>query len=100
MAPLSSKDLQSPEVRVGLSETAGDDLVPARDATITVLDAPESDKLYEDEDVAQQTGWRAPPAYLSLPEAHGTISMHHDKQWWRQLLAFAGCGTIISVGYM
>lgn len=97
MAPLSSKDLPCAEVQ---SDTAGHDLVAARDASITVLDPPECEKLIEDEDAAEQTGWRAPPAYLSLPEAHGTISMHHGKQWWRQLLAFAGCGTIISVGYM
>lgn len=100
MIPARSIDLQKAELTVGLSESGQPDLVAPRDATITVLDEVECEKVEVDEDAVLQTGWRSPPAHLSLPEAHATIKMPVNKQWWRQLLAYAGCGTIISVGYM
>ncbi len=36
----------------------------------------------------------------SLPEVHGSVSVPRGGSWIRQLLAFAGPGYLISVGYM
>jgi len=48
-------------------------------------------------------GWRADAAanaQRSLPEVYGTISIPMGGHWFRRLLAFAGPGYLISVGYM
>src|SRR6266849_4055992 len=48
-------------------------------------------------------GWRADAAagvQRSLPEVYGTISIPLGGHWWRKLLAFAGPGYLVSVGYM
>ncbi|OKH50277.1 divalent metal cation transporter [Calothrix sp. HK-06] len=36
----------------------------------------------------------------SLPEVHRSIKVPNSKSFWRQLLAYAGPGYLISVGYM
>ncbi|BAU04480.1 hypothetical protein FDUTEX481_04617 [Tolypothrix sp. PCC 7601] len=36
----------------------------------------------------------------SLPEVHRSISIPAAKGFWRKLLAFAGPGYLVSVGYM
>lgn len=78
-ADSSSKDAASVEVLV-------------EDAGLTEVD---------DVELHQQTGWHSQRCALSLPEAHATIKMPaHTASPWRMVLAFAGCGTIISVGYM
>jgi manganese transport protein len=47
------------------------------------------------------TGWRSNAAStLSLPEVNGTIAVPIGGLWWRRLLAFAGPGYLVSVGYM
>eukprot|EP00882_Tetradesmus_deserticola_P007858 GHRQ01008271.1.p1 GENE.GHRQ01008271.1~~GHRQ01008271.1.p1 ORF type:complete len:101 (+),score=38.91 GHRQ01008271.1:436-738(+) len=53
-----------------------------------------------EDELLLQTGWHTARCALSLPEAHASISMPQKPTPWRTLLAFAGCGTIISVGYM
>jgi hypothetical protein len=53
-----------------------------------------------DDELLLQTGWHTARCALSLPEAHASIKMPTKPTPWRMLLAFAGCGTIISVGYM
>jgi hypothetical protein len=55
-----------------------------------------------DEELQQQTGWHSQRCSLSLPEAHASIKLPAAARAspWRMMLAFAGCGTIISVGYM
>jgi manganese transport protein len=48
-------------------------------------------------------GWRAAAAanaQHSLPEVYGTISIPFRGHWFRRLLAFAGPGYLVSVGYM
>src|SRR3982075_3037715 len=46
-------------------------------------------------------GWRSNAAStLSLPEVNGTIAVPIGGLWWRRLLAFAGPGYLVSVGYM
>jgi hypothetical protein len=47
------------------------------------------------------SGWRCARTEPSLPEAHATLKYPKDgASPWRMLLAFGGCGTLISVGYM
>lgn len=49
----------------------------------------------------QQTGWRRSATTLSLPEAHATLKVPSGPApAWRMLLAFGGCGAMVSVGYM
>src|SRR6266567_4384550 len=55
------------------------------------------------EALASAAGWRADAAagvQRSLPEVYGTISVPLGGHWWSKLLAFAGPGYLISVGYM
>jgi manganese transport protein len=55
------------------------------------------------EALASASGWRADAAagvQQSLPEVYGTISVPLGGHWWRRLLAFAGPGYLVSVGYM
>jgi manganese transport protein len=41
-----------------------------------------------------------PGASPSLPEAHRTIPVSHAASWLRKILAFAGPGYLVAVGYM
>src|SRR5258708_27263779 len=51
--------------------------------------------------LANASGWRRNAAStLSLPEVNGTIAVPIGGLWWRRLLAFAGPGYLLSVGYM
>jgi manganese transport protein len=36
----------------------------------------------------------------SLPEVHGTVAIPHGAGFWRKMLAFAGPGYLVAVGYM
>ncbi len=36
----------------------------------------------------------------SLPEVHGSIAIPHGAGFWRKMLAFAGPGYLVAVGYM
>ncbi|MFP5355284.1 MAG: Nramp family divalent metal transporter [Gemmatimonadota bacterium] len=44
-------------------------------------------------------GWRRSRVTPSLAEVHRTIPVH-GLTWWRKLLAFAGPGYLVAVGYM
>src|SRR5512146_2919834 len=46
------------------------------------------------------TGWRYPRTQLSLPESHATINVPLAPGFWRKMLAFAGPGLLVAVGYM
>src|ERR1700680_4057508 len=46
------------------------------------------------------TGWRLPPGSVSLPEVHGSIAIPHGAGFIRKMLAFAGPGYLVAVGYM
>ena len=48
---------------------------------------------------APPSGWRRARTTPSLAEAYRTIHVDH-KSWWRKVLAFAGPGYLIAVGYM
>jgi len=44
--------------------------------------------------------WRKAPDEASLPEVHRTIVVPADAPFWRKMLAFAGPGFLVAVGYM
>ena len=51
-------------------------------------------------DQVESTGWRLPRGELSLREVHGSVAVPHDAGFWRKMLAFAGPGYLVAVGYM
>ena len=46
------------------------------------------------------SAWRRALTLPSLPEAHRSIPISHNASWFRKILAFAGPGYLIAVGYM
>jgi manganese transport protein len=44
--------------------------------------------------------WRRQAAEVSLPEVHGSIPIPKTASFWRKMLAFAGPGALVAVGYM
>src|ERR1700674_4750646 len=50
--------------------------------------------------VPPSRGWRLPSSALSLPEVHGSIAIPQSAGFWRKMLAFAGPGYLVAVGYM
>jgi manganese transport protein len=45
-------------------------------------------------------GWRRPAGSVSLPEVHGSVPVPLTAGFWRKLMAFAGPGYLVAVGYM
>jgi manganese transport protein len=45
-------------------------------------------------------GWRQASATVSLPEVHGSVPIPIGGGFWRKMLAFAGPGYLVAVGYM
>jgi manganese transport protein len=54
----------------------------------------------EDEALYGKTGWRSQPALRSLSEVHRTLPVPHSGSFYRKVLAFAGPGFLVAVGYM
>ncbi len=50
--------------------------------------------------LASKKGWRKEKAGNSLPEVFSSIQVPKNGSFWRKLLAFAGPGLMVSVGYM
>jgi manganese transport protein len=48
----------------------------------------------------KEQGWRYPIAHPSLPEVHSSLHVPHSASFLRKLLAFAGPGFLVAVGYM
>ncbi|MEN3337272.1 MAG: manganese transport protein [Acidobacteriota bacterium] len=48
----------------------------------------------------RSAGWRQPSTTVSLPEVHGSVSIPLGGGFWRKMLAFAGPGYLVAVGYM
>ena len=44
--------------------------------------------------------WQLPKGSPSLPEVYQTIEVPHNLGFWRKMLAFAGPGYMVAVGYM
>jgi len=49
---------------------------------------------------SQDAGWRSARKSPSLPESYQSIPVQHHWPWWRKMLAFAGPGYLVAVGYM
>ena len=49
---------------------------------------------------SQSDGWRQPSGAVSLPEVHGSVPIPLAGGFWRKMLAFAGPGYLVAVGYM
>ena len=49
---------------------------------------------------ATDRGWRQRSGTVSLPEVHGSVPVPVTAGFWRKLLAFAGPGYLVAVGYM
>ncbi len=45
-------------------------------------------------------GWRLRAGTVSLPEVHGSVPVPITAGFWRKMLAFAGPGYLVAVGYM
>jgi manganese transport protein len=45
-------------------------------------------------------GWRRPATTVSLPEVHRSVPVPVSGGFWRKMLAFAGPGYLVAVGYM
>ena len=56
--------------------------------------------LTEPNKAAPSGGWRSAPPRLSLPEVHGSVPIPHGAGFWRKMIAFAGPGYLVAVGYM
>ena len=50
--------------------------------------------------LGNSSGWARPSATVSLPEVHGSIAIPAGAGFWRKLMAFAGPGYLVAVGYM
>jgi manganese transport protein len=49
---------------------------------------------------ANNSGWQQVRDIASLPEIHGSIPIPHGAGFWRKMMAFAGPGYLVAVGYM
>src|SRR2546430_2382077 len=54
----------------------------------------------EEESFYGKSGWRSQPMLRSLSEVHRTLVVPHPARFYRKLLAFAGPGFLVAVGYM
>jgi manganese transport protein len=50
-------------------------------------------------ELAVDPDWE-PPSRLSLPEVHGTVAVPVIGGFWKKMMAFAGPGYLVAVGYM
>lgn len=48
----------------------------------------------------KETGWRRNREFNSLPEVFGSVRVPASGSFWKKLLAFAGPGLMVAVGYM
>ena len=51
-------------------------------------------------DQPEVSAWRRALTLPSLPESHRSIPISHSAHWFRKILAFAGPGYLVAVGYM
>ena len=48
----------------------------------------------------EELGWRLPCEVPSLSENYQSVKISKNWPWWRKILAFAGPGYLVAVGYM
>src|SRR6202166_4382801 len=51
-------------------------------------------------DQAETSAWRRALTLPSLPESHRSIPVSHNAHWFRKILAFAGPGYLVAVGFL
>jgi manganese transport protein len=51
-------------------------------------------------EIAGETDDWEPPSRLSLPEVHGSVAVPIIGGFWKKMMAFAGPGFLVAVGYM
>ena len=91
---LDNKDMDAALVK---DPELGNSALVADDAACTMLDQTAADGSVN----GSGTKWRSVPLKPSLEESHASIKMPPlTAAPWRMLLAFGGCGAMISVGYM
>jgi manganese transport protein len=59
--------------------------------------------MLQPEETSERTpkiAWRKPPGEASLSEVHRSIIVPTTASFWRKMLAFAGPGFLVAVGYM
>lgn len=56
--------------------------------------------MNEGKNVNSDSGWKRARKTPSLQECFQTIPVPHNWSWWRKMLAFAGPGYLVAVGYM
>ena len=56
--------------------------------------------MAEPDSTAPTPAWRSDGGNPSLPEVHRSLVVQSDASFWRKLLAFAGPGFLVAVGYM
>ncbi len=54
----------------------------------------------ESKHLKADSGWRRPPGAPSLCEVNSTVRVTATASMWRKMLAFAGPGLMVAVGYM
>ncbi|MGC4013909.1 MAG: Nramp family divalent metal transporter [Luteolibacter sp.] len=59
----------------------------------------ENDSSCQEDTPCRGKGWRG-KGRESLPEVFRSIKVPQNASWWRKMLAFAGPGFLVSVGYM
>jgi manganese transport protein len=68
------------------------------------MQEPLNNRLATEPELAAEQGsgssWRDALRVPSLPESHRSISITPNSSWFRKMLAFAGPGYLIAVGYM
>src|SRR5687768_16581863 len=50
--------------------------------------------------LATDIGWHRAASSVSLPEVHGSVPVPSSAGFWRKMMAFAGPGYLVAVGYM
>jgi manganese transport protein len=61
---------------------------------------PNSEAVGADKTIAPDPGWRSRPVRPSLSEVHRTLLVPTSASFFKKLLAFAGPGFLVAVGYM
>ena len=56
--------------------------------------------MAEPDSTSPPRAWRSADENPSLPEVHRSLIVPSDASFWRKLLAFAGPGFLVAVGYM
>jgi manganese transport protein len=56
--------------------------------------------MESDPETFNRGAWRREAAEVSLPEVHRSVIVPKTTSFWRKLLAFAGPGALVAVGYM